>query len=142
LATCANSQTFRPLDVEALTRRAPRTVIVAISDTAPPFRMTAAPRFVPIPGNSTLLRAILHAATARPGVQSSTTFDPATAARPFIVGALIQRFGLREMNRGEFVTAAATPEALASDYRDVDLIVDTRTVDWSMKRGSSKTRLS
>jgi excisionase family DNA binding protein len=70
--------------------------------------MTAAPKFMPIPiGPAQALWAgVLHAATAHPGVQSSTTFDPATAARSFVVVAPVNRFGLRETNRGEFVTAA------------------------------------
>ena len=133
LAACASSRTFRPLDVDALTRRAPRTVIVAISDT-PPFRRTAAARFVPIPmgPGQALWVGALHAAMAHPGVRSSTIFDPSTAAGTFIVNALVQRFGLRETDRGEVVTVAATPEALANDYRGVDLILDIRTIDWGL----------
>lgn len=61
--------------------------------------------------------------------------DPAATARGVITGALVQRFGVREMNRGQFHPATDDPTALAAAYRGIDLVVDVRTLDWGLIAG-------
>ncbi|HEY5089040.1 MAG TPA: hypothetical protein VIK30_03680 [Polyangia bacterium] len=126
----------RPLDVAALKRSGPRAVAVAVSEVPDLYTESAGIPLLPV---GPLAMAVAGTASVRHASAKADTLramgveDPAVMVRGLVVAALVQRLGLPESDTRSFVTAAPTPEAMVSEHRGVDLIIDVRTARWGLR---------
>jgi hypothetical protein len=131
VAACSG---IRPLDVAALTRSQPRTVAVAVSQ--PPDLLTESGGIPLLPSLALAVAssASVQRASVHPdGLAAMGVADPAVIVRGLVFGPLVQRLGVPQTNTRSYATAAQTPEAVASDARRADLIIDVRTTRWGIR---------